>query len=95
MTSDQKQNLDRKLSEFNSFMELHEYANKNNIIFDNEEWEEYSNKMKKILESRQTNIVDVNLDNLILPPKKKKKIYTYTNNQIIILWITKNKNKMI
>ena len=39
MTNEQKRNLDKKILEFDSFMELHEYANKNNIIFDNEEWE--------------------------------------------------------
>ena len=67
MTSEQKRNLDKKLSEFNSFMELHEYANKNNIIFDNEEWEEYSNRMKKILDEKQDSSIYIDTTGLILP----------------------------
>jgi hypothetical protein len=67
MTSEQKLNLDKKLSEFNSFMELHEYANKNNIIFDNEEWEEYSNRMKKILDEKQDSSIYIDTTGLILP----------------------------
>ena len=67
MTDDQKCNLDRKLSEFNSFMELHEYANKNNIIFDNKEWEEYSNKMKKILDEKENEPIYIDTTGLILP----------------------------
>lgn len=67
MTDAQKLNLDKKLSEFNSFMELHEYANKNNIIFDNEEWEEYSNKMKKILCEKENAPIYIDTTGLILP----------------------------
>jgi hypothetical protein len=67
MTSEQKHNLNRKLSEFNSFIELHEYANKNNIIFDNEEWEEYSNRMKKILSEKENAPIYIDTTGLILP----------------------------
>lgn len=67
MTDDQRRNLDKNLSEFNSFMELHEYANKNNIIFDNEEWEEYSIKMKKILSEKENSPIYIDTTGLILP----------------------------
>jgi len=67
MTDDQRRNLDKNLSEFNSFMELHEYANKNNIIFDNEEWEEYSIKMKKILSEKKNTPIYIDTTGLILP----------------------------
>lgn len=67
MTDDQRRNLDKNLSEFNSFMELHEYANKNNIIFDNEEWEEYSIKMKKILSEKENASIYIDTTGLILP----------------------------
>ena len=33
-------------------MDFHSFANEHNIIFDNDEWEEYSNKMKKFKEKR-------------------------------------------
>ena len=36
MTSEQKRNLDKKISEFESFVEFHSYAYENDIIFDNE-----------------------------------------------------------
>ena len=67
MTNEQKRNLDKKILEFDSFMELHEYANKNNIIFDNEEWEEYSERLlTRLVDSDNSSIIEVNLDNLIL-----------------------------
>ena len=45
-------------------MEFHIYAYKHDICFDNEEWEEYKNKLKKIIENKTNNF---NFDNLILP----------------------------
>jgi len=67
MTSEQRQNLDKKILEFDSFMEFHSYAYEHDIIFDNEEWQEYSTKLKTLLEKKESNIIKVNLDNLILP----------------------------
>jgi len=64
MTSQQKKDLDEKLKNFKSFMEFHIYAYKHDICFDNEEWEEYKNKLKKIIENKTNNF---NFDNLILP----------------------------
>ena len=67
MTSEQKRNLDKKISEFESFVEFHSYAYENDIIFDNEEWEEYSNKMKKILDEKQDSSIYIDTTGLILP----------------------------
>ena len=45
-------------------MEFHRYAYKHDIYFDNDEWEEYSSKLKRILENKTNQF---NFDNLILP----------------------------
>ena len=67
MTNEQKEILDKNIGDFNSFMEFHKFANEHNIIFDNEEWNFYRTIMKKILSNKKTSIINVNLDNLILP----------------------------
>jgi len=67
MTSEQRYNLDKKISEFESFVEFHSYAYENNIIFDNEEWEEYSNKMKKLLREKENAPIYIDTTGLILP----------------------------
>ena len=67
MTSEQKQNLDKKILEFNSFTEFHSYAYENDIVFDNEEWEEYRDKMKKMLHDNKSNVIEVDFENLIVP----------------------------
>jgi hypothetical protein len=64
MTSQQRKNLDENLKNFKSFMEFHRYAYKHDIYFNNEEWEEYKHKLKKIIENKTSNF---NFDNLILP----------------------------
>tara|TARA_B100001093_G_scaffold515223_1_gene591067 strand:- start:696 stop:902 length:207 start_codon:yes stop_codon:yes gene_type:complete len=66
MTSEQKQNLDKKILEFNSFREFHSYAYENDIVFDNEEWEEYRDKMKKMLSDNKSNVIEVDFENLIV-----------------------------
>jgi hypothetical protein len=68
MTSQQKKDLDEQLKNFKSFMEFHRYAYKHDIYFDNAEWEEYSNKLKRILENKTNQF---NFDNLILPESFK------------------------
>ena len=67
MTGEQRTKLDSKIKEFKSFGEFHEFAYEHDIYFDIDEWEEYSEKMINILENNKTNVVNVNLDNLILP----------------------------
>jgi|TARA_B110000444_G_C18785433_1_gene569717 hypothetical protein len=67
MTSEQRYNLDKKMSEFESFVEFHAYAYANNIIFDNEEWEEYSNKMKILLHEKKNAPIYIDTTGLILP----------------------------
>ncbi len=67
MTNEQKEILDKKIRDFNSFTEFHKFANEHNIIFDIEEWDFYRTEMKKILSNKKTNTINVNLDNLILP----------------------------
>lgn len=70
MTHDQKNKLDSKLHEFDSFNDFHEFAYENDIYFDIDEWETYSDKMKKHLAKKKTNVIDVDLGNLILPNLK-------------------------
>ena len=49
MTIYQKRILDKKLKEFNSFMDFfHKFAYENDIIFDCDEWNYFRDKMKKI-----------------------------------------------
>ena len=67
MTDYQKRILDKKLKEFNSFMDFHKFAYENDIIFNCDEWNYFRDKMKKILSEKDTHIINVNLDNLILP----------------------------
>ena len=67
MTSEQRYNLDKKMLDFESFVEFHSYAYENNIIFDNEEWEEYSNKMKKLLREKKNAPIYIDTTGLILP----------------------------
>tara|TARA_B100000676_G_C17882199_1_gene734539 strand:- start:53 stop:280 length:228 start_codon:yes stop_codon:yes gene_type:complete len=67
MTDEQRTKLDSKMHEFDSFNDFHDFAYENDIYFDIDEWEEYSDKMKKIISDGNTAVVDVNLDNLILP----------------------------
>lgn len=72
MTSEQKQNLDKKILEFESFVDFHSYAYENNIVFDNEEWEEYRDKFFEILISKrfksyEESLVTTDLGGLILP----------------------------
>jgi len=67
MTYDQKNKLDSKLHEFDSFTDFHEFAYKNDIYFDIDEWEEYRDKMKKMLDDKNTNVIEVDLGNLIVP----------------------------
>jgi hypothetical protein len=67
MTHDQKNKLDSKLHEFDSFTDFHEFAYENDIYFDIDEWEEYSDKMKKMLDDKNANVIEVDLGNLIVP----------------------------
>lgn len=66
MTHDQKNKLDSKLHEFSSFIDFHKYAFENDILFDMEEWEEYSGKMKKMLHHNRSFVVEVDFENLIV-----------------------------
>ncbi len=67
MTEQQREQLNKRLRSFTSFMDFHSFANKHNIIFDNDEWEEYSNKMKKILEEKDDSCIYIDTTGLILP----------------------------
>ena len=53
-------------------MDFHSFANEHNIIFDNDEWEEYSNKMKKILEEKDDSCIYI--DTTGFNPTIKKEI---------------------
>lgn len=67
MTQEQREMLEKRLKSFTSFMDFHSFANKHNIIFDNDEWEEYSNKMKKILQEKDDFSIYIDTTGLILP----------------------------
>ena len=67
MTSEQRTNLDNEIQEFESFNDFHEFAYEHNIIFDSDEWEEYSNKMKKILNEKKDSSIYIDTTGLILP----------------------------
>lgn len=67
MTQEQREMLEKRLKSFTSFMDFHSFVNKHNIIFDNDEWEEYSNKMKKILQEKDDFSIYIDTTGLILP----------------------------
>lgn len=71
MTFEQKEQLEKKLKDFNSFKEFHSYAYKHNIIFDNDEWQDYSNKMKNILREKENSCIYIDTTGLILPNTNK------------------------
>tara|TARA_X000000950_G_C13844814_1_gene631834 strand:- start:25 stop:243 length:219 start_codon:yes stop_codon:yes gene_type:complete len=72
MTQSQKRKLDKALDNFKSFFEFHDFAFKNDIEFDNDEWIEYSNKLKrKILTKKEPTHVYINTTGLILPKNRK------------------------
>ena len=64
MTEQQREQLNKRLRSF-TFMDFHSFANEHNIIFDNDEWEEYSNKMK-ILKKKMIHVY-ILIQHLILP----------------------------
>ena len=67
MTPSQKHELDDKMEEFDSFNDFHSYAYENDIYFDIDEWEEYSDKMKEILNEKKESSIYIDTTGLILP----------------------------
>ena len=67
MTHEQKNRLDNKMHEFDSFGDFHAYAYENDIYFDIDEWNEYSSKMKRILDKKETFSIYIDTTGLILP----------------------------
>ena len=72
MTREQKNKLDNKMHEFDSFKDFHSYAYENGIYFDIDEWQEYSDRMKKILNEKNESSIYINTTGLILPNENRR-----------------------
>ena len=64
MTDADRKKLDEVLDTFEKFMDFVKFTNDHNIIFDLEEWEEYRERVMKIVASSS---ISINLSGLILP----------------------------
>ena len=68
MTPSEKKKLDENMEHFKSFFDFHAYAYENEIEFDNDEWVEYSAKLKqKILNEKDPSEIYIDTTGLILP----------------------------
>ena len=71
MTQSQKNKLDKEMDKFKSFFDFHDFAFKNDIEFDIDEWTEYSNILKrKILTKKEPTKIYINTTGLVLPNTK-------------------------
>jgi hypothetical protein len=67
MTDAEKWLIENELKKFKSFYDLHKFAYKKNILFDADEWEEISNKLKRLLKENKNNSIYIDTTGLILP----------------------------
>lgn len=69
MTASDRQKLDEALDTFTKFMDFIEFVFAHNIVFYHEEWEEYRDKVMKVVGECDGEVSDVNIDvnGLILP----------------------------
>ena len=67
MTDYQRSLLESNLKKFKTFMEFVKFTYAHNIEFDHDEWVEFRDKYFDIKENGTEEIVNINLDNFILP----------------------------
>mgnify|MGYP001193996324 CR=1 FL=1 len=75
MTDSQKKKLDKEMDNFGSFYDFHKFAYKHDIEFDNDEWVEYSNRLKRkiLTEKNKPTKIYINTSGLILPNTERLK----------------------
>jgi hypothetical protein len=67
MTNYQRSLLESNLRKFKTFMEFVKFTYAHDIEFDHDEWVEFRDKYFDIKENGAEEIVNINLDNFILP----------------------------
>ena len=69
MTANDRQKLDETLDTFKKFSDFIKFSYDNDIVFCHEEWEEYRDKVMKIVGEYDDEVsdVDMDIDGLILP----------------------------
>lgn len=67
MTDYQRSLLESNLKKFKTFMEFVKFTYTHDIEFDHDEWVEFRDKYFDIKENGTEEIVNINLDNFILP----------------------------
>ena len=69
MTTNDRQILDKALDTFKKFSDFIKFSYDNDIVFYHEEWEEYRDKVMKIVGEYDAEVsdVDMDIDGLILP----------------------------
>tara|TARA_B100001093_G_scaffold508468_1_gene570735 strand:+ start:2028 stop:2234 length:207 start_codon:yes stop_codon:yes gene_type:complete len=67
MTQYQRNLLENNLKKFKSFIDFVKFTYKYDIEFEHEEWEEFRDKFFEIKQNGSVEILDVKLDNFILP----------------------------
>lgn len=67
MTDYQRSLLESNLKKFKTFMEFVKFTYAHDIEFDHDEWEEFRDKYFNIKENGTEEIININLDNFILP----------------------------
>ena len=69
MTEYQRSLLESNLKKFKTFMEFVKFTYAHNIEFEHSEWEEFRDKYFNIKENGTEEVININLDNFILPQK--------------------------
>lgn len=67
MTDYERNLLNNNLKKFKSFMDFVKFTYAHDIEFDHDEWEEFRDKYFDIKENGAEEIVEIQMDNLILP----------------------------
>ena len=69
MTTNDRLKLDKALDTFTRFTDFLEFVFAHDIIFYHEEWEEYRDRVEKIVGEHDDEVSDINIDvdGLILP----------------------------
>ena len=67
MTNYERNLLNNNLKKFKSFMDFVKFTYAHDIEFDHDEWEEFRDKYFEIKQNGAEEIVNINLDNFVLP----------------------------
>jgi len=69
MTDYQRNLLENNLKKFKTFMDFVKFTYAHDIEFEHSEWEEFRDRYFDLKKNGSVDVIDINLDNLILPTK--------------------------